>query len=69
MLYLDSNIPSQIFYDSISSKILRIARKTADLINLVTHVNVLLIGMKKQVSEVPLSFHHSIIEIDICEIL
>ena len=69
MLYLDSNIPSKIFYDSISSKILRIARKTADLINLVTHVNVLLIGMKKQVSEVPLSFRHSIIEKDICEIL
>ena len=69
MLYLDSNIPSKIFYDSISSKILRIARKTADLINLVTHVNVLSIGMKKQVSEVLLSFYHSIIEIDICEIL
>ena len=61
MLYLDSNIPSKIFYDSISSKILGIARKTADLINLVTHVNVLLISMKKQGSEstqIILSFHY-----------
>ena len=38
MLYLDSNIPSKTFYASISSKILRIARKTTDMINFVTPV-------------------------------
>ena len=45
MLYLHSNIPSKIFYASISSEITRIVRKTTNLINIVTHVNPLLIKM------------------------
>ena len=53
MLYLDSNIPSQIFYASIESENLRIARTatTKELINVVTRVNSLLIRMKNQGSE------------------
>ena len=43
MPYLDSNIPSKIVYVSVDSEILRIARVTTDLINLVTLVNLLLI--------------------------
>ena len=39
------------FYASISSEILRIARTTSELINMVTRVNLLLIRMKKQGSE------------------
>ena len=42
--YLDSNIPSKIFYVSIGSDILRIARKATDLINMVTSVALFLYG-------------------------
>ena len=51
MPYLDSNIPSKIIYVSVDSEILRITRITTDLINFVTHVNLLLIWMKKRGSE------------------
>ena len=39
MHYLDSNIPSKIFYASVGLEILRIARTTTDLINMVICVN------------------------------
>ena len=48
MPYLDSNIPSKIFYALVGSEILRIAGTTTDLINMVARVNLLLIRMKKQ---------------------
>ena len=51
MPYLDSNIPFNIFYASVGSEILCIARTTTDLINTVTRVNPFLIQMKKQGSE------------------
>ena len=51
MPYLDSNIPFKIFYASVGSEILCIARTTTDLINTVTRVNPFLIQMKKQGSE------------------
>ena len=47
MQFLDSNILSKIFYVSIDSVILRIARTTAHLANMVKRVNLLLIRMKK----------------------
>ena len=40
--YLESNIPSKIFYASISYDFLRIVRTATDLINLATPVNLLL---------------------------
>ena len=46
------NIPWQIFYAPASSEIYRIiSRTTTDLINMVIHVNLLLIHMKKQGGE------------------
>ena len=39
------NIPSKIFYASISSEILRIARTTPDLTNMVRHINLSFIDM------------------------
>ena len=51
MLNLESNIPSKIFYASIGSEILHIVLATTDLVNMVKRVNLLLIRMKKQVSE------------------
>ena len=51
MSYLDRNIPSKIFYASIGSEILNIVRITTDLVNMVTHVNLLLIWMKKKGNE------------------
>ena len=51
MPYLDNNIPSKTFYTSISSEIVRMARTTSELINMVTHANILLICMKKQGNE------------------
>ena len=39
MADLDSSIPSKIFYTLITSEILRIARTTTDLINMITYVN------------------------------
>ena len=56
MPYLDSNIPSKVFYASVGSEILRIAR--IDLINMVTRDDLLLIRMKKQGSEVFISCHY-----------
>ena len=52
MPYLDSNIPSKIFYASIASEVVRIARTTMDLINMVKRksklqVNVPVSIMKK----------------------
>ena len=57
MLYLDGNVPSKIFYASVGSKILPIARTTADLINIVKRVNLLLMQIKSKVVNVPVSFH------------
>ena len=51
MSYLDSNIPSKIFCASISSEVLRIARTTTDLNNMIKRVSHYLIRMKKQGSE------------------
>ena len=51
MLYFDSKKPYKIFYASIASEILFIARTTTDLINMLKRVNLLLIQKKKQVSE------------------
>ena len=51
MPYLDRNIPSKIFYASVGSEILNIVRITTDLVNMVTHVNLLLIWMKKKGNE------------------
>ena len=49
--YLDSYIPSKLFIDSVKSEMIRIVRTTSDLINMITHANLLLIWMKKQGSE------------------
>ena len=46
MHYLDGNMPSKIFFASVNSDILRIAKTKTDLINKVTRI--LLIRMKKQ---------------------
>ena len=51
MPYLDSNIPSKIFYASIGSEVLRITRTTMGLINMVKRKS------KLQV-HVPVSFHY-----------
>lgn len=51
--YLDSSILSKIFYTSVISEILC----TTNLINMVTHVNPLLLLMKKRNSEFTTSFH------------
>ena len=51
MLCFDSSISSRLFYASIGSDILRIARTIADLINRATRVNLLLIRMEKLCSE------------------
>lgn len=48
MPYLDSNMLSKIFYASVGSEILRIARTTTDLIRMVICPNLLLIRMKEQ---------------------
>ena len=53
MLYFDIKKPYKIFYASIASEILLIARTTADLINMLKRVNLLLIQKKKQGSECP----------------
>ena len=45
------NIPSKILYALIDSKILHFARTTADLINMVTSVNFLMINLRRQGSE------------------
>ena len=42
---LDSNIPSKIFYASVGSEILRIARAIMDLTNMVPRVNLLFIAI------------------------
>ena len=47
----DSNIPFQIFYASIGSEFLCFTRPLTDLINMVTHVNLLLIQMERQGTE------------------
>ena len=47
----DSNIPFPIFYASIGSEFLCFTRPLTDLINMVTHVNLLLIQMERQGSE------------------
>ena len=44
----ECNIPSKVFYASTDSDILRFARTKADLINIVTSLNLLLIQMIKQ---------------------
>ena len=49
--YLDSNIPFKLLYVSVASEILRIAATIADLINVVSRTNLLLISMKKQGGE------------------
>ena len=46
MPYLDSDIPSKLFYALVGSEILHIARITTGLINVITRVNILLIQMK-----------------------
>ena len=51
--YSDSSILSKIFYTSVISEILC----TTNLINMVTHVNPLLLLMKKRNSEFTTSFH------------
>ena len=61
---LGSNIPSKIFYAAVDSQIFSIARTTTDLINMVMHVNLLLILMKKQDSKgvSVISLLHAILE-------
>ena len=51
MPYLGSNITSKIFHASIGSEILRIIKRRTDLINMIAHVNNLLIEIKKPGSE------------------
>ena len=46
--YLSSNVPSKLFYASISSEILHIAGTTAGLMNMAERVNLLLMWMKRQ---------------------
>ena len=48
---LDSYIPSKIFCTSIGCEILHVSRTVRSLINMVTHVDLLLMWMKKQSSE------------------
>ena len=47
MSYLDRNISCKIFYTSICSEILHIARETTYLVNTVNRANLLSIWMKK----------------------
>ena len=58
MPYLDSNVPPKIYYASIGSEIVCIARTTTDLINMVKRVNLLLLRMKSKLVNVPASFHY-----------
>lgn len=58
MSCLDSNIPSTIFHASVSFEILRIARTTTELNNIVQRVNLWLTRMKKEVVNVPVSFYY-----------
>ena len=51
MPYLDSDIPSKIFYASFDSEILHVAKATSNLINMVTRANLLVIRMKKKGSQ------------------
>ena len=51
MPYIDSNIPSKIFYACIGSEILRIARTTSEKNDMIHCVNQLIIRMKKQGSQ------------------
>ena len=51
MPFLDSNMPSKIFYASIGSEILRIVRTTTELNDLKNRVDELLTRMKKQGTE------------------
>ena len=51
MLYLHSNTPPKNAYGSIDPEILRYTRIATDLTDIVTHVYLLLIRMKKQDSE------------------
>ena len=51
MSYLNDNITSRIFYDSIGFEILLIGRTPTDLINMVKRVNLLLMRMKKKRTE------------------
>lgn len=51
MPYLGNNIPSQIFHASIGSEILHLFKRTAGLVNMIAHVNLLLIKIKKPGSE------------------
>lgn len=48
MLYLGGNIPSKTFYPSVDLEISCIVKTPAGLIDMVTHVNLLLMQMKKQ---------------------
>ena len=47
-LFVSSNVPSKLFYASVSSEILHIAGTTAGLMNMAERVNLLLIWMKRQ---------------------
>ena len=51
MPYLDSNIPSEIFYTSVVLEILCVTKITTDLTNMVVHVYLWLIREKKQGTE------------------
>lgn len=48
MPYLDIVISFQIFYPSTGSEVLRIARTTKDLIDVVKSINLLLLRAKKK---------------------
>ena len=58
MPHLDTNVPPKIYYASIGSEIVCIARTTTDLINMVKRVNLLLLRMKSKLVNVPASFHY-----------
>ena len=51
MPYLGTNMLSKVFYGSIGSEILRIAKTKTHLFNMVARVNLLLTRTKKQGSE------------------
>ena len=58
MNYLNSNITSKMFCASIGFKVLRIARRISDLVNMVTRVNFCWKEWKSRVTDVLVSFQY-----------
>ena len=53
-----SSVKKLRFFVSFASEMLRIARSTTDVINMVTHVKLQLIRMKSKLANVLVSFHY-----------